>query len=91
MICRENVIKKLVEIREKRTHCQCSRAKVVEKNCFDQVIKKIECFPEEFTLDFAESYLTAERDSIPIRNDDLRIAYNVHGYAIEVCKRVEGL
>lgn len=81
----------MAEIRDKRTHCQCSKAKIVEKAWFDIVIKKIDSLPEEFTLDFIVGYLTAEQAQIEPRNDELRCAYNVHGYAIEVAKRVDGL
>ena len=42
MSYKENLIKKISEISEKRTHCQCSYQKVVEKKSFDQIIAKID-------------------------------------------------
>ena len=89
MILRRNVTEKLAEIREKRTHCQCSRAKIIEKEWFNRVIKKIDTLPEEFELDFVTGYLKAEQEQIPPKNDDWRIGINVYGYAIEVCKHVD--
>ena len=46
-ISREDTIAKLREIQDKRTHCQCSRDKVIEKIAFDYAIKVVEMMPED--------------------------------------------
>lgn len=45
-INREDTIEKLKEIQKARTHCQCSRDKVIEKIAFDYAIKVIEKMPD---------------------------------------------
>lgn len=45
-INREDTIKKLKEIQKARTHCQCSRDKVIEKIAFDYAIKVVEKMPD---------------------------------------------
>ena len=47
LISREKTIAKLKEIQAKRTHCQCSREKVIEKVAFDYAIKVVEKMDEE--------------------------------------------
>ena len=46
-INREETIKKLKEIQHARTHCQCSRDKVIEKVAFDYAIKVVEMMPDD--------------------------------------------
>ncbi len=46
-INREDTIEKLREIQDKRTHCQCSREKIIEKIAFDYAIKVVERMPDE--------------------------------------------
>ena len=46
-IDREETIKKLQEIQDKRTHCQCSREKVIEKIAFDYAIEVVRKMPSE--------------------------------------------
>ena len=46
MIDREETIKKLREIQHARTHCQCSREKVIEKIAFDYAIAVVEKMPD---------------------------------------------
>lgn len=46
-INREDTIAKLREIQDKRTHCQCSREKIIEKIAFDYAIKVVERMPDE--------------------------------------------
>lgn len=46
-INREDTIKKLKEIQRARTHCQCSREKVIEKVAFDYAIKVVEMMPDD--------------------------------------------
>lgn len=81
---KDEIIAKLTEIRDKRTHCQCSRAKVVEKAYFDRVIKEISALPENSD---PITFLQSEQGSVPIKNEDLRIRYNAYAYAIMVCKK----
>lgn len=45
-IDREATIEKLKEIQHARTHCQCSRDKVIEKIAFDYAIKVVERMPD---------------------------------------------
>lgn len=45
-ISKEDTIKKLREIQDKRTHCQCSREKVIEKIAFDYAIAVVEKMPD---------------------------------------------
>lgn len=46
-IDREKTIEKLREIQKARTHCQCSREKVIEKIAFDYAIAVVEKMPDE--------------------------------------------
>lgn len=46
-INREDTIAKLREIQKSRTHCQCSREKVIEKIAFDYAIAVVEKMPNE--------------------------------------------
>lgn len=46
-INREDTIAKLKEIQKARTHCQCSREKVIEKIAFDYAIAVVEKMPDE--------------------------------------------
>ncbi len=45
-IDREETIKKLEEIQKARTHCQCSRDKVIEKIAFDYAIAVVKKMPD---------------------------------------------
>lgn len=45
-INKEDTIEKLKEIQKARTHCQCSREKVIEKIAFDYAIKVVEKMPD---------------------------------------------
>ena len=45
-INKEDTIEKLREIQNKRTHCQCSREKVIEKIAFDYAIAVVEKMPD---------------------------------------------
>lgn len=45
-INKEDTIAKLREIQDKRTHCQCSREKIIEKIAFDYAIKVVEKMPD---------------------------------------------
>lgn len=45
-IDREATIKKLEEIQKARTHCQCSRDKVIEKIAFDYAIAVVKKMPD---------------------------------------------
>lgn len=82
---KDEIIRVLNELKEKRTHCQCSRDKVVEKTYFEQVIKMISALPE--SVDIPE-YIQKEQDAVPVRNNDLRIRYTVYGYAVAIAKKV---
>lgn len=83
---KSEIIRVLNELKEKRTHCQCSRDKIVERNYFDQAIRMINALPE--TIDISE-YMENEQNSVPIRNNDLRIRYTVYGYAAAIAKKVQ--
>lgn len=47
LISKEKTIEKLKEIQDKRTHCQCSREKVIEKIAFDYAIEVVRKMPNE--------------------------------------------
>lgn len=47
LISKEKAIEKLREIQHKRTHCQCSREKIIEKIAFDYAIQVLEMMDEE--------------------------------------------
>lgn len=47
LIDRNKTIEKLREIQDKRTHCQCSREKIIEKIAFDYAIKVVEKMESE--------------------------------------------
>ena len=47
-IDREATIEKLKEIQKARTHCQCSREKVIEKIAFDYAIEVVKKMSERF-------------------------------------------
>ena len=84
MSYKENLIAKISEISEKRTHCQCSYQKVVEKKSFDQIIAKIEGIDdvtrekviEKLTVDFPDT-----------RSG--KIQATAYAYAREIAKRVQ--
>lgn len=83
---KDEIIRVLNELKAKRTHCQCSRDKVVEKTYFEQVIRMISALPEG--MDIAE-YIKKEQDAVPVRNNDLRIRYTVYGYAVAIATKVQ--
>ena len=89
MILYGDVKAKLTEIRDKRTHCQCSRAKVVEKIYFDRVIEEISHFGMVFDRKTAMNTLSEQADAIIERNEDFRIQKIVWKYAIEVIRRAD--
>lgn len=83
---RDEVIEKLIEIRDKR-NCNCSRAKVVEKAYFDRVISELKSLSDDEQV---MPYLDKAQKAVPIRNDETITRYNVYGYAKAVAKRIYG-
>lgn len=83
---KDEIIRVLNELKDKRTHCQCSRDKVVEKSYFEQVIRMIKALPE--TTDI-EEYLKNEQMAVYPRNSDLRIRYTVYGYAVVIARKAK--
>lgn len=86
----EEVLEILRKIKNERTHCQCSRAKVVEKAYFERLEKALSALPSDSDKESILEYLSAEKDSVRIINDDLRIRAQTFDYAIAVVKRVFG-
>lgn len=84
----EEVLEILRKIKNERTHCQCSRAKVVEKAYFERLEKSLSALPSDSDKDSILAYLSAEKDSVRITNDDLRIRAQTYDYAMAVVKRV---
>lgn len=84
---KDEIIRILNELKEKRTHCQCSRDKVVEKSYFEQVVRIIKALPSESDI---IGYLENEQNAVQIKNNDLRIRFVVYGYAVAIAKRVYG-
>lgn len=82
---KDEIIRILGDLKDKRTHCQCSRDKIVEKTYFEQVIRIIKALPSD--SDIAE-YMENEQKAVPVRNNDLRIRYTVYGYAVAVARKV---
>lgn len=81
----EEIIKILREIQKKRTKCQCSRTKVVEKHAFDRVIEKIESL-SEWDAEKAIEMLEKSMSALPNYGDSkiMKTAYN---YGITVIKK----
>lgn len=86
----EEVLEILRKIKDERTHCQCSRAKVVEKAYFERLEKALSALPSDSDKESILAYLNAEKGSVRITNDDLRIRALTFDYAIAVVKRVYG-
>lgn len=80
---KEKVISDLREIQKRRTHCQCSREKVVEKIFFDRVIEDlIRTDREDLTC-----FLSERMDSVQVTNRDMKILKTCYSYAVAVAKR----
>lgn len=86
----EEVLEILRKIKNERTHCQCSRAKLVEKAYFERLEKALSALPSDSDKESILEYLSTEKDSVRIINDDLRIRAQTFDYAIAVVKRVFG-
>lgn len=86
----EEVIEKLIEIKNKRTHCQCSRAKLVEKAYFERLETSLRALPKDSDKQTVLDYLIAEKSAVAITNDDLRIRAQTFDYAIALVKRIYG-
>lgn len=79
----DQIVMKLREIQEKRTHCQCSRDKIVEKLSFDRVISLVsDCKDGHDVIDRCQ----AVSDSIMARNNDTLILKKAYLYAVAVAK-----
>lgn len=79
---KNDVIKMLIEIKDKRTRCQCSRAKVVERIAFEEVIYKLESVSDWNTEDVVRMLkLNAEKERNPSDSQIFKTAYN---YAIKI-------
>lgn len=84
---KQTVINKLIELKDKRTHCQCSRAKVVERIAFERIIKMLENV-SEWDAEEVVRMLTDKAEKLPDSSDSqiFRIAYN---YAVKIVKAYE--
>ena len=81
----EEVIRILREIQKKRSKCQCSRTKVVEKLAFDRVINKIESLSE---WNAAEAIEMLEKAMSELPNyGDSKIMKTAYNYGITVIKK----
>lgn len=79
---KNDVIKMLIEIKDKRTHCQCSRAKVVERIAFEEIISNLEAVSEWNNEDVVRMLkLNAEKERHPSDSQIFKTAYN---YAIKI-------
>lgn len=79
---KNDVIKMLIEIKDKRTHCQCSRAKVVERIAFDEIISNLEAVSEWNKEDVVRMLkVNAEKERHPSDSQIFKTAYN---YAIKI-------
>lgn len=77
------IVSKLKEIQDKRTHCQCSRDKVVEKMAFDRVIRLVsECETAAEVIEKCQSV----SDSIQPRTGDALILKKAYLYAVAVAR-----
>lgn len=81
-IMKKEVIETLNKIKENRTHCQCSRTKVVERIAFDEIISNLEAV-SEWNKDEVVRMLTAnaEKERHPSDSQIFKIAYN---YAVKI-------
>lgn len=79
---KNDVIKMLIEIKDKRTHCQCSRTKVVERIAFDEIISNLESVSEWNTEEVVRMLMAnAEKERHPSDSQIFKTAYN---YAIKI-------
>lgn len=79
---KNDVIKMLIEIKDKRTHCQCSRTKVVERIAFDEIISNLESVSEWNTEEVVRMLKeNAEKERNPSDSQIFKTAYN---YAIKI-------
>lgn len=79
---KNDVIKMLIEIKDKRTHCQCSRAKVVERIAFEEIISNLEAVSEWSKEDVVRMLKeNAEKERNPSDSQIFKTAYN---YAIKI-------
>lgn len=86
----DEVLRIIKEIKDKRTHCQCSRSKIVEKIYFERLEKTLSALPSDLGKDSLIGYLSAEKNSVRVVNEDTRIRAQVYDYAIAVVNRVYG-
>ena len=79
---KNDVIKMLIEIKDKRTHCQCSRAKVVERIAFEEIISNLDAVSEWNKEDVVRMLKeNAEKERNPSDSQIFKTAYN---YAIKI-------
>lgn len=79
---KNDVIKMLIEIKDKRTHCQCSRAKVVERIAFEEIISNLEAVSEWNKEDVVRMLKeNAEKERHPSDSQIFKTAYN---YVIKI-------
>lgn len=86
----DEVLRILRKIKDERTHCQCSRAKVVEKAYFERLEKALSALPSDLDKESIIKYLSTEKDSVRITNEDLMIRARTFDYAMAVVNRVYG-
>lgn len=86
----EEVLRILRKLKDDRTHCQCSPAKVAERIYFERLEKSLSALPSDSDKQTILDYLSAEKDSVRPTNEELRIRARTFDYAIAVVKRVYG-
>lgn len=84
-----NYIVKLKEIQHSRTHCQCSREKVVEKIAFDRIIEKVEKkYRSDPNREDLVRYLDRSMNEFPNTSPDHRVFMIAYGYAVACANRM---
>ena len=91
MLKKDELTAKIIEIRDKRSHCQCSRDKIVEKLSFDRVLSTLDRYGDEIDCEelTAKWKLTAE--SIELRNKDAYVLKNAYLYGVAIAEKLNGL
>lgn len=81
-------IETLKEIKNKRTHCQCSATKVAEKIYFERVIEYM-AWASDMSADDLLDYFEKQKNQMPDTSNG-RCARTVYSYAIVVVKKYAG-
>lgn len=84
---KQEIINKIKEIKEKRTHCQCSRAKVVERIAFEEIIVRLESVSEWNADDVVR--MLKEQAEIKRHPSDSQIFKTAYNYAVKIVEHYE--